>query len=358
MDLPAELVAEIITSFESQLFQNIPRIEFLDQKNRPNIDKMVSHFNNVRITPVPSLIALKMASHIATQILTCKNEHQKVLERWIHIAVECVKLGNYNAAMEMIAGLTNCAVHRLQDQWKAVPEKLKQQFEDIETLMQCMNNYGNYRKQLNERKEPTVPYLGIFLRDLLFTKEGNAVRGPTGEINLNFVKLTANILSDITKFQSTSYSFKHPPIGELPHLDEEELFKLSEQLRLKQKRYRSLRHSSPTDSRLRVRSFSSETIKLLSLMLNETSGVPVQKGERQSKMYFAGNELVDWLVSFRQGYTREAAVLEAQSLHEQGIFKSVCPFIDGPYKYYWTVSPTEVEERMAEPQRKRRSLEV
>ena len=53
-DLPPIIIAQALTSYEFRLFQEIQRSELLNTKKRPNVTKMISHFNTVQLSaPTP-----------------------------------------------------------------------------------------------------------------------------------------------------------------------------------------------------------------------------------------------------------------------------------------------------------------
>ena len=66
------------------------------------------------------------------------------------------------------------------------------------------NNYKKYRTTLHSVSPPCLPYVGIYLTDLVFIEEGN---GDTfnGLINFTKRKLVASVIRDFTQYQQVSY---------------------------------------------------------------------------------------------------------------------------------------------------------
>jgi hypothetical protein len=97
-------------------------------------------------------------------------------------------------------------------------------FKSLNSVVDSLQNYKNYREQLRRSVMPCLPYFGIFLRDLTFTDVGEScfcsillspylfLIGNPGKIgdNINFEKIymTSRILKEIQTFQRTPYSFE------------------------------------------------------------------------------------------------------------------------------------------------------
>ncbi len=74
--------------------------------------------------------------------------------------------------------------------------------------MSNIKNYNTYRTQLKTLKGPILPYLGVYLRDLLFVKEGNKMTNEEGKPLIDFVRFSSNIIMDIYKFQTIEYKVR------------------------------------------------------------------------------------------------------------------------------------------------------
>ncbi len=74
--------------------------------------------------------------------------------------------------MTILAGLGNVSIQRLKYVWAEIHEKFLRKFEELENLMSTVKNYSNYRHYIKNHKGPILPYIGIYLRDLLFANEG------------------------------------------------------------------------------------------------------------------------------------------------------------------------------------------
>merc|ERR1712137_1078826 len=84
----------------------------------------------------------------------------KMVTLFIKIAKECNKLNNFNAVMEILAGLSLSPIHRLAKTWEGVAKKHVEIMNDLNALMNVTGNWGLYRSTLKQRNPPCIPYFG------------------------------------------------------------------------------------------------------------------------------------------------------------------------------------------------------
>jgi len=116
-----------------------------------------------------------------------------------------LELNNFNGVMEILAGLETAAVQRLKQTWRNLPRKAWDMFEELNDLMSIPQNFKKFRQTLNTTKPPCVPYIGVFLKDLIFIEQGG--EEPDGRM-INFEKkaMVAKIVRQITSFQPHRYN--------------------------------------------------------------------------------------------------------------------------------------------------------
>jgi hypothetical protein len=145
---------------------------------------------------------------VSSQILMANDfkEQTRVLEHFIMVAKHCHDLANYNSLMEILAGLNHFTVQRLQSLWKSISEKHTKLFNQLDEVMLPQNNYKNYQDELWQRlpKEPTLPYLGIFLRDITFILEGNQMVIDK-ELNHKLLTMLWRQAQALEQFQQKGY---------------------------------------------------------------------------------------------------------------------------------------------------------
>lgn len=146
------------------------------------------------------------------------NERVRVHSFWIDVGIELMKLSNYHGLFAVICGLTHQCVNRLKELVKRSVKSTKERqtgYEDLLKVCDFTNNYENYRKIKETLKEPCVPFLGTFQKDLIYVNESypNFVDGC-----VNFKKCveTSKLIMVIRKFQHSMYNLKkHSRIQEL-----------------------------------------------------------------------------------------------------------------------------------------------
>ncbi|KAG4429853.1 hypothetical protein IFR05_014664 [Cadophora sp. M221] len=141
-------------------------------------------------------------------------QHEKPLKRamsikrWIEIADRCTGLQNYESSMAIIASLNFASIGRLKKSWELVPADDITIFQSLTSKLSTKNNYEELRKLQGSSNRPCLPYLGLYLKDLTFTGDGNpdtkTMQGLNGTIAIiNFDKYLrmAKIVRDLQYLQ-------------------------------------------------------------------------------------------------------------------------------------------------------------
>jgi len=76
--------------------------------------------------------------------------------------------------MEVISGVTATSTYRLKKTWALVDRNTLTIFEELNTLLSRDNNFANFRKALHKVQPPALPYLGVYLTDMIFVDQGNS----------------------------------------------------------------------------------------------------------------------------------------------------------------------------------------
>jgi len=237
-DYSSSDVAEQLTLLEFRIFQSIRPEEFynkgwLDAKRSPNLHLLVSRANQV-------------AYWVASTILMQRSIHtqERAACRFIMIAHLCEQIGNYNGLMAVLGGFQLWCISRLRKMWQ-LDQRFSVLLRHLELLMAPNGNYAKYRavmgkraKRVLEGDEATLPYLGLFLKDLTFIEDGNADQLDDGKINKGKIAMIGSTLRGIRALQSGSFapikaSIMHllQQLAALPHLSEDELNQRSQAIR-------------------------------------------------------------------------------------------------------------------------------
>jgi hypothetical protein len=245
---PAELfmlyspvdIAQQMTIVDFAWFSDIEARELLNQCwSKPKLQyrarNVLGLINRVNILSywVPSLILWpeKLAQRV------------KVFEKFIMVADNLRKLGNFSSLMAVLAGLGQSSTARLTHTKNALSPECKKILSDLENLMSPQKSFTNYRTALRACKPPAVPYLGVYLQDLTFIEDGNPetlpASGPAGPgtpvqqlVNFERLAMVYGVLKEVLLYQLQSYGLPVlEPINtlliSLPFATEKNLYSLS-----------------------------------------------------------------------------------------------------------------------------------
>ncbi|KAI8592856.1 ras guanine nucleotide exchange factor domain-containing protein [Geranomyces variabilis] len=193
-----------------KLFHNIHPIEYLNQiwqspdESSPSMKYFVDRFD-------------KESYWVATEVVREKDLKKRVavLRKFIHTGKMCQELNNFFSMYALIAGLNMPPVQRLKKSWEALPDKTKKTYAELEKIQDPSRNMKNYRDLLAVASPPIVPFLPLYLKDLIFMNDGNESKIGTERQMINFDKLRmmGNRVKDISGLASVEYSFEPlPPV--------------------------------------------------------------------------------------------------------------------------------------------------
>ncbi|OAQ57676.2 ras guanine-nucleotide exchange protein [Pochonia chlamydosporia 170] len=138
-----------------------------------------------------------------------------VMKQWIKVAHHCLELHNYDGLVAIICSLSSSSISRLRKTWDAVSAKWKEILCHLQEIVEPANNYKVLRIRLRDHVPPCIPFLGMYLSDLIFVNIGNPAtrqmstgvdsdaKGSAGLTVVNFDKhrRTAKIVGELQRFQ-------------------------------------------------------------------------------------------------------------------------------------------------------------
>jgi len=222
-DFRPETFARQLIYFEFQLYE---RIRFHEvnywlyggknarEKRAPNLSTFIDFSN-------------KLSQWVATEIVSNVNQKssQHTVKRLIAVASYCLKYNNFDAVVAITSGLSNASITRLAATWRGISKKHLDTLQSLRNIVSPESNYQELRP-LMEISPPYVPYIGVFLKDLTFIKDGMPSKI---ENKINWKKMS--------KISGVLQQFKRPTRAEIntiqPNPDiqrffAEELFYLDE----------------------------------------------------------------------------------------------------------------------------------
>jgi len=110
-----------------------------------------------------------------------------MLSLFIQVANICQELQNFQTAMQIYSALNMAAVQRLKDEWKALPQKIKQMYTELQSVFASEGNFKAYRNIMyitpsfyftfspvlfsRSVTAPAIPLLTVILSDLTMIEE-------------------------------------------------------------------------------------------------------------------------------------------------------------------------------------------
>ena len=95
-----------------------------------------------------------------------------LIEKFIAMARQAREWNNFNSSFQLVLGLHNPAVFKLKSTWAKVGRRYVQALKEVNDLVNPEKNHRSYRTVLAKTSPPCVPYVGMYLKDLLFANDG------------------------------------------------------------------------------------------------------------------------------------------------------------------------------------------
>eukprot|EP01133_Synstelium_polycarpum_P016775 gene16775-19948_t len=200
LDFTATEIAQTMTVLDHTYFAKIDKREFLQQRwakdKAPNIQISTDHFN-------------RQSQIVVTEIVQTKSSKQRVqiITHFIAIAQTCLELNNLTGVASIIYGLNSAVLSKLKKTWSKVSKDTMANFEYLEKLVTPLKNYITLRHLMQSIQPPCVPFLGTYMKDLMFVEEGN----PStigGLINFYKQRKIAEIVFQLHQYQQVLYDLQ------------------------------------------------------------------------------------------------------------------------------------------------------
>uniref|UniRef100_A0A672S542 Ral guanine nucleotide dissociation stimulator-like n=1 Tax=Sinocyclocheilus grahami TaxID=75366 RepID=A0A672S542_SINGR len=240
LGFPSSVIAEQLTRIETDLFLKLVPYHCLgslwsqrDKKGREgacwSVRATIKQFNRLANAVTASCLwntALK------------SQQRARLLEKWISVAEACRSRKNFSSLYAILSALQSNPIHRLRKTWQETDREAVRRYEELSDIFSEKDNYSQSRELLKEScAQGTVPYLGIFLRDLTMLDTAVKDRLENGFINFDKRRREFEVIAQIRLLQSscrnsifrtdeTFVQWYHS----VPTLREEESYKLSNQI--------------------------------------------------------------------------------------------------------------------------------
>lgn len=162
----------------------------------PNVVAFTKRFNRVSLWTVQEIL----------NELTAKTRAESIAH-FIKVAKKLHELNNLHSLFAIISALRCASIFRLNKTWGCLSKKDKQIFDKLAELFCETDNWMMLRTYLANVSLPCIPYLGIFLTDLVYIDIAHTANSAHRATKMNVV------LETLKRFQSSKYN-----IAPLPHV--------------------------------------------------------------------------------------------------------------------------------------------
>nr|CDS28469.1 ral guanine nucleotide exchange factor with pH [Hymenolepis microstoma] len=192
-----------ITLIDMSYFAAIKRSEFLSLKwngrdkkiYAPNIVESTKWFNQINFWVQKEILKYSAV-----------NKRTEMLSYFIKLAKRLVDVNNLYSAMSIISALQVECIYRLRLTWSGLGHRERASYRRLEELFGQQENCRLLREHTASMRLPGIPYLGLYLSDLIYTN----VAHPriNGQPTTVWVTKLNTIVDAIAHFQQSRFPYQ------------------------------------------------------------------------------------------------------------------------------------------------------
>jgi alpha-tubulin suppressor-like RCC1 family protein len=154
----------------------------------------------------------KVCNWVIAEILSRRDvkDRRDVMAAFINMAQKARVLGACNTVMQLVAALNNAVILRLKQTWELLSRKDRTLFEELELFCSPKGSFKYVREMIKDRREKKqscLPYLGMFLSDLVFTVEGSMTELSPGVVNFGRLVGISETIEEVLQLQQIPFVF-------------------------------------------------------------------------------------------------------------------------------------------------------